>query len=37
MLYIIAPIDESLVVSDTHQVVKRNSCILLKVLSIKEK
>ena len=37
MLYIIAPIDENLVVSETHQVIKRNYCVLLKVLSLKNK
>ena len=34
MLYIIASIDEDLVVSETHRVVKRNCCVLLKVLSV---
>ena len=37
MLYIIAPIDENLVVSETHQAIKRNYCVLLKVLSVKNK
>ena len=30
MLYIIAPIDKNLVVSETYQIVKRNCCVLLK-------
>ena len=37
MLYIIVSIDENLVVGEIHQVVKRNCCILLKVVSVKNK